>query len=77
MDDGKYVSFDATQMRHFGSSRTDKRPARHVSISCASQDAQVFTNAASTLAKDLSHALSKTAAITLDTGWTCEETLSI
>ena len=38
----------------------------YVSISRASHDAQIFTNAASTLATDLSYAVDKTVAITLD-----------
>ena len=89
MDNGKSVSFDANQMRHFdhgyavtshsSQGLTADRVLVHVdtrahpelinsrfayvSISRASQDAQIFTNAASSLGSTLSHAVSKSTAM--------------
>jgi hypothetical protein len=40
----------------------------YVSVSRASQDAQIFTNSASTLTTSLSHAVSKTSALEIPAG---------
>jgi ATP-dependent exoDNAse (exonuclease V) alpha subunit len=92
MDNGKSVSFDAHQMRHFDhgyavtshSSQgltanrvlvnidTKVHPElinnrfAYVSVSRASLDAQIFTNAASALAASLEHTVSKSSAISLE-----------
>jgi conjugative relaxase-like TrwC/TraI family protein len=89
MDNGKSVSFDANQFRHFDhgyavtshSSQgltaervlvnidTKTHPElinprfAYVSVSRAAQDAQIFTNAASSLTASLSQAVTKTSAI--------------
>jgi ATP-dependent exoDNAse (exonuclease V) alpha subunit len=89
MDNGKSVSFDANQIRHFDhgyavtshSSQgltaervlvnidTKTHPElinprfAYVSVSRAAQDAQIFTNAASSLTASLSQAVTKTSAI--------------
>jgi len=95
MDNGKSVSFDANQMRHFDhgyavtshSSQgltadrvlvnidTKTHPElinnrfAYVSISRAAQDAQIYTNVASSLATNLRREISKTSAISLDAGF--------
>jgi ATP-dependent exoDNAse (exonuclease V) alpha subunit len=92
MDNGKAVSFDSNQMRHFDhgyavtshSSQgltaqrvlvnvdTEVHPElinsrfAYVSVSRASQDAQIFTNEASSLAKSLANAVNKTSALTME-----------
>jgi len=89
MDNGKSVSFDANQMRHFDhgyavtshSSQgltadrvlvnidTNIHPElinprfAYVSVSRAAQDAQIYTNATSSLVSSLGHAVTKTSAI--------------
>ena len=89
MDSGKFISFDANQMRHFDhgyavtshSSQgltadrvlvnidTDTHPElinprfAYVSVSRAAQDAQIYTNAASSLVSSLDHAVTKTSVI--------------
>ena len=94
MDNGKSVSFDANQMRHFDhgyavtshSSQgltadrvivnidTTVHPElvstrfAYVSVSRAAHDAQIYTNAASSLATSLSHAVSKASALEIDFG---------
>ena len=95
MDNGKAVSFDANQMRHFDhgyavtshSSQgltadrvlinidTNVHPElinprfAYVSVSRASHDTQIFTNAAYALATNLGHAVDKTSAITVGEGF--------
>jgi len=94
MDNGKSVSFDPQQMRHFDygyavtshSSQgltaervlvnidTNTHPElinprfAYVSISRAAQEAQIFTNAASSLTASLSQAVTKTSAIEIMQG---------
>jgi ATP-dependent exoDNAse (exonuclease V) alpha subunit len=94
MDNGKSVSFDANQLRHFDhgyavtshSSQgitadrvlvnidTNTNPElinprfAYVSVSRAAQDAQIYTNAASSLASSLCHAATKTSAIEIAPG---------
>jgi hypothetical protein len=89
MDNGKSVSFDANQMRHFDHgyavtshssqgltadlvlvnvdthTHPDLISSRfaYVSVSRASHDAQIFTNNAASLSRNLSHDISKTAAV--------------
>ena len=94
MDNGKSVSFDANQMRHFDhgyavtshSSQgltadrvlvnidTNSHPElinprfAYVSVSRAAHDAQIYTNAASSLTASLSQAVTKTSAIEMSAG---------
>ena len=94
MDNGKSVSFDAQEMRHFDhgyavtshSSQgltaervlinidSNAHPElintrfAYVAVSRASQDAQIFTNTASTLATALNHVVSKSSASSIDMG---------
>ncbi len=92
MDNGKSVSFDANQMRHFDhgyavtshSSQgltadrvlvnidTSGHPElinsrfAYVSISRAAQDAQIYTNAASSLTASLNHSVTKSSAVAIE-----------
>ena len=93
MDNGRSISFDANQMRHFDHGYTvtshssqgitaervmvnvDTQAHRqlinnrfaYVSVSRASFDAQIFTNAASTLGTSLARTAEKTSALTNET----------
>jgi len=94
MDNGKSISFDTNQMRHFDhgyavtshSSQgltadrvlvnidTNSHPElinprfAYVSVSRAAHDAQIYTNAASSLTASLSQAVTKTSAIEMSAG---------